>query len=326
MRQVRVVKVVDGDTVHVRDIGAPDTTPVEKVRLQGIDAPEVKMEYGPEATAALNGLLFPNQNVYLEAAAKPDKYGRTLGRLWTIHHDLAQVPSNRVDVNLAMVKGGHAWVYREFPFPDGYDEAEKYAKEHASSPGGTSNLWANKDAEPPWSWRHRHKPACRNCGKNKARYRVRHRNIGEAIPVCSQACAQMDCLSISGPFGKHGRCGTSFPRHWRLEFTMSGGIAGMRVRVDVYADGRVMVGHAGGGPLQPGKPVGAPHALYVEMVRSDPNYHAPNDPDRLHYYVACYNDPSDIQLKHIGIRFEPKELAGWPAIVQSRWEEFINSK
>jgi micrococcal nuclease len=195
MRQVRVVRVVDGDTVHVRDLDAPDSSPVEKIRMQGIDAPESKQTYGPESTAALNALLFPHMTVYLEAQKEPDKYGRTLGRLWAIYSDLGDIPSNRKDVNLQMVRGGHAWVYRKYPFPPEYAEAEEYAKAHASSPGGAPNLWANKDAQPPWEWRQQHKksPRCVGCKRKKARYLIKHA-LGEPVPVCSPSCAQLKCI------------------------------------------------------------------------------------------------------------------------------------
>lgn len=162
MQRVRVVKVVDGDTVHVipyreGNLKDDDFDDVIKVRLKYIDAPESKQEYGVESTAALNDLLFPSKLIYLESEEEPDKYGRTLGRLWTMDHDLSDLPKDRKDVNYLMVHGGHAWVYRKYKFPAHYDQAEQYAKSNKPAMGRMGNLWANAQAEPPWEWRKRHR-------------------------------------------------------------------------------------------------------------------------------------------------------------------------
>ena len=49
-----VIKVVDGDTVNVRDY---DNT-VHKIRLAGIDAPEMSQPYGKESRSYLLGLIY----------------------------------------------------------------------------------------------------------------------------------------------------------------------------------------------------------------------------------------------------------------------------
>lgn len=198
MRRVRVIRVVDGDTVHVIPWDAPlEGTKVEKVRLRGIDAPESKQEYGAEATAALHALLFPNQNVWLESDSGPDKYGRTLGRLWTTTPGVRGIGNvepphmHAVDVNLAMVRGGHAWVYRKYPFPAGYDEAEQLAKRSVLI--APPNLWANPNAEPPWEWRHRTK---RHPWQRKQRRRQRYRydedQAPAAAPIAQSIAVQSD--------------------------------------------------------------------------------------------------------------------------------------
>ena len=85
----RVDSVVDGDTVYTKD--------GTKIRLHGIDTPERDQPYGKQATRALDGLI--ETKVYV-LEKDPDRYGRLVGVLYT---------PEGLNVNLAMVCGGHAW-------------------------------------------------------------------------------------------------------------------------------------------------------------------------------------------------------------------------
>ena len=77
----RVTRVIDGDTVDV-SVGRG----TERVRLFGIQAPEVDTACGPPATAALRRLLTDNGRnfwVWLELAPRSgDRGGRALYYLW----------------------------------------------------------------------------------------------------------------------------------------------------------------------------------------------------------------------------------------------------
>jgi micrococcal nuclease len=102
--RVTVVRVVDGDTVVVREHGKEVT-----IRLLGVSAPEdtVKKEcFGKQATAHAKSLLPAGKTVHLErdsARPKPDKWGRTLGYL----------VAGKTIVNLDLIFGGYA---KEFSF------------------------------------------------------------------------------------------------------------------------------------------------------------------------------------------------------------------
>jgi micrococcal nuclease len=78
-----VVRVVDGDTVHVR-IGDR----VEKVRYIGVNTPELHHprkgeEPGGREAAALNRTLVGGRHVRLETDVQPrDRYGRLLAYVW----------------------------------------------------------------------------------------------------------------------------------------------------------------------------------------------------------------------------------------------------
>ena len=71
----KVVKVTDGDTIHVLSEGARI-----KVRLTGIDAPESNQPYGKASRKHLASLL-AGKEVFVESS-KTDRYGRTLGKIW----------------------------------------------------------------------------------------------------------------------------------------------------------------------------------------------------------------------------------------------------
>lgn len=119
-----VVKIVDGDTIDVRD----DAGAVERVRLVGIDTPETvdpraNVEcYGPEASAYLKELI-EGQKVALEA--KPDEDKDTYGRL------LRYVYLDDRDIGREMIGGGYAVsMCDRFPHPkcSDYDMMQKEAR------------------------------------------------------------------------------------------------------------------------------------------------------------------------------------------------------
>ncbi len=71
----KVVKVSDGDTVHVLD----QSRVKHKIRLGGIDAPEKKQVYGKKSTKNLASLV-AGKNVEVEYS-KRHRYGRIIGKL-----------------------------------------------------------------------------------------------------------------------------------------------------------------------------------------------------------------------------------------------------
>ena len=84
----KVVSIADGDTITVLD----ENKKQNKVRLNGIDAPEKKQAYGAKSKARL-GELVAGKDVVVEWKEK-DKYGRIVG----------QVHQGSLHVNLQMVR------------------------------------------------------------------------------------------------------------------------------------------------------------------------------------------------------------------------------
>ena len=89
-----VVRVVDGDTVIANvDVGF-DMWKRCNIRLHGIDAPETRTRdidekvMGLQSKDRLIQLLEENDNKFVLESMGLDKYGRSLGVLWTGYHEV----------------------------------------------------------------------------------------------------------------------------------------------------------------------------------------------------------------------------------------------
>ncbi len=109
--KVRVVEVVDGDTIDaVIDLGF-DIFTNKRIRLAGIDCPESRTtdlhekKLGTEAKVYLRELLGNATNVVVKTMATNtyEKYGRVLGRVY--------IGSSPISVNEMMISKGYAWSY-----------------------------------------------------------------------------------------------------------------------------------------------------------------------------------------------------------------------
>lgn len=130
--QATVVAVHDGDTITVRS----DIT--TKIRLFGIDAPELKQPHGQASKQALSGMVF-GKTVTVTPANK-DRYGRTV----------AQIKADGVDVNNRMVEMGAAWWYTDYAKNDTVKQQLQ-----SDAQGKRIGLWADKNPMPPWDFRKR---------------------------------------------------------------------------------------------------------------------------------------------------------------------------
>lgn len=128
----RVVRVADGDTISVLD---NDNTQ-HKVRFHGIDTPERDQPHGKAAHRALSDLVADRRvGVVLRDI---DEFGRSVGVVYL----------EGQNINLTLVKSGHAWWYRRYADRD-YDL--RTAEEGARSQ--RLGLWAAASPVPPWEWR-----------------------------------------------------------------------------------------------------------------------------------------------------------------------------
>lgn len=132
----RVVRVVDGDTICVRDSAGT----LHKIRLALIDAPELAQPYGQQAKAYLTQLV-AQQHVQLSYQCT-DKYNR----------EVCRVSAAGEDVSHRLLAAGLAMHYH-LPLDDcsSADALERAAKNNRLG------LWAQARPEPPWRYRLRQK-------------------------------------------------------------------------------------------------------------------------------------------------------------------------
>jgi len=130
-----VTYVVDGDTVHVRPLNGGA---VHKIRISGMDAPEICQTGGAAARQALQVRLLKRPVTVRMLGV--DDYGR----------DLATLYLSREDVGQWMVQRGHAWSYRYLQDPGPYVREEGHAKLLGRG------LFAEISQEYPRDFRRRH--------------------------------------------------------------------------------------------------------------------------------------------------------------------------
>jgi len=126
--------VPDGDTLWVQPAvgGAP-----RKLRLQGLDAPEICQPGGLSARDALRALVA--KNMLLVEVRTQDDYGR----------GLARVQADGQDVGATLVGHGQAWSSRW------HRSLGPYAVQEAAARAAGAGLFAQPDAELPRTFRQR---------------------------------------------------------------------------------------------------------------------------------------------------------------------------
>ena len=124
----KCIKVIDGDTIVVENVG--------KVRLIGVNAPEIKDRHRGVQRFGMESTTFTEQNllgkqVRLEYdVTRVDKFGRTL----------AYVYVDDTFFNAELVKQGYALVFAKYPFKylDEFRRLEMDAKKNGRG------LWSYK--------------------------------------------------------------------------------------------------------------------------------------------------------------------------------------
>jgi micrococcal nuclease len=118
--KVKVIEVIDGDTIDVSiDLGF-DIFTNKRIRLAGIDCPESRTtdlhekKLGTESKEYLKHLLGNASNVVVKTLVTDtyEKYGRVLGHVY--------IDSSAISVNDLLVSRGYAWSY------DGGAKVKKY--------------------------------------------------------------------------------------------------------------------------------------------------------------------------------------------------------
>lgn len=136
--QGKVTRVTDGDSLWVRP--AEGGQPV-KIRIDGIDAPEICQSGGQAARKALAARLL-GRSVEVHTR-RQDDYGR----------GLAAVSLDGEDVGAWMVSQGHAWAYRQ--------RSGEYLALQARAQSAARGLFADRHAIEPRVFRKQNGPCYR---------------------------------------------------------------------------------------------------------------------------------------------------------------------
>ncbi len=147
-RTFRVARVVDGDTL---DIEAPDgEKPVTRVRLWGVDTPEIghgkkpDAHFGPQAKAFAQATLSGREvHLVLSPRRTRGKYGRLLAYVYLQR-------GGRM-FNEMLLKEGYA--YADLRFPHHYDKQFKAIEKRARRSG--IGLWAEVSLSDMPAWKQR---------------------------------------------------------------------------------------------------------------------------------------------------------------------------
>ena len=127
------VGVIDGDTVTVAD----EEQRLHRIRVMGLDAPELAQPYGSTAKEALARLILHKELHVLPTGL--DKYDRELA---VLRYDSVIGP---IDVAETMISAGHA-----FSYGGQHYKAQEYAAERRLG------VWADlRYQERPWLYRRR---------------------------------------------------------------------------------------------------------------------------------------------------------------------------
>ncbi len=143
-----VTQVSDGDTLWIRPVAGGK--PV-RIRLDGVDAPEICQTHGTIARQALKKRV-AKQTVLVQTRSR-DSFGRLLAR---VSVPGATVPvgaaksSNGSDVGDWLVREGHAWSYRY------RRDAGPYSAQQAAAKAARRGLFSAARPEEPRDFRKRH--------------------------------------------------------------------------------------------------------------------------------------------------------------------------
>ena len=126
----KVVGVHDGDTLTLRTINE-----TLKVRLSGIDTPELGQPFGNNAKQALSSMVFGKSDTI--SSSGKDRYDRTLGVVYL----------GNGNVNAQMIRMGMAWHYKQYSDSVPMQQFENYAR------ANRIGLWSDPNPIAPWDWR-----------------------------------------------------------------------------------------------------------------------------------------------------------------------------
>jgi len=111
----------------------------EKIRLYGVDSPEKGQDFGSKAKQFTSGMVF-GRTVDVRPIDQ-DRYGRTVGI----------VTNGEVNLNVELIRSGHAWLYRKYCTRP---ECREWESIEATAKSRKTGLWSMQNQIPAWEFRH----------------------------------------------------------------------------------------------------------------------------------------------------------------------------
>jgi endonuclease YncB( thermonuclease family) len=135
----KVVSVSDGDTITILDKQKRQY----KIRLEGIDAPEINQDYGSRAKRSLSDLVLGKTVTVRFYGKDPDR--QMISGVHRLH--------DTMDICQEQINRGMAWFYREYATNLPVNTAAKYEQAETLARQETRGLWADSSPIPPWDFR-----------------------------------------------------------------------------------------------------------------------------------------------------------------------------
>ena len=168
----RCIGVKDGDTIEI----LRDQSSI-KVRLEGVDCPELGQDFSQKAKQFTSGLVFGKT-----AEIRPigtDRYGRLIAR----------VIVDGKDVSEQLLMAGLAWHFKKYNKDQNLAELERKASEHRVG------LWSLSHPTAPWDHRHPTSVAP-NVSAKPGTARIYHGNVNSHV-FHAPSCAQYNCKNCT---------------------------------------------------------------------------------------------------------------------------------
>jgi endonuclease YncB( thermonuclease family) len=136
----RVVGITDGHSLTLLGTGSGNLP--HRIRLAGIDAPDLTQPFGNHSKSALGALTF-GKDVQAECGGKRDPYGQ----------EECKLRLNGTDINLEQIRSGMAWWYRPRAGDQSAEDQADYEQAEFQAKIYRTGLWADKNPVAPWIWR-----------------------------------------------------------------------------------------------------------------------------------------------------------------------------
>lgn len=131
-----IIRIADGDTLTVIN---KDNIKI-KIRVWGIDCPEINQEYGNKSKELVQSVLSLNSTLRYEPI-EIDKYGRTVAIVYL---------QDGTTLQEFLIYNGAAWVFERYcnmSICDNWRELQSYNQSKGIG------LFSSINAVPPWEWR-----------------------------------------------------------------------------------------------------------------------------------------------------------------------------